>query len=387
VDESALPGDETSGRGEPSAERGASPLEVANEIALLRREVERQARLLERVSEVSRVALEAGELEELLERIVRYVDEQFALARVAIIWIDVERQEFVLAAHAGRLVGYVAPGTRWPLSAGIVGRAVRTGQPQLALDVHADPDYLEIHDVVVSELAVPIRFRDQTLGAFDLESTTAEAFSAEDVVVFRTFADQLAGAIHLAAINRQLAEANERLREANEALQRLSHLDGLTGIPNRRRFDEALALEWRRALRAGEPLSLLLVDIDCFKPFNDTYGHQQGDDCLRRVAAVLQGSLQRAGDLLARYGGEEFAAVLPAADAAGALAYAEALRAAVEALAIPHQRSTAGAVVTVSAGVATFCPSEGGSPEELLARTDRALYAAKHAGRNRVAGG
>jgi diguanylate cyclase (GGDEF)-like protein len=188
-----------------------------------------------------------------------------------------------------------------------------------------------------------------------------------------------------AALERLVEERTRELAEANLRLERLSALDPLTGVANRRRFDAALEVEWRRASRTGEPLSLILADLDFFKPFNDTNGHLAGDESLRQVARYLSRTLGRAGDLVARYGGEEFVALLPAMTAGDAAALAERLRAGVEALALPHNASAVSRVVTLSAGVATTVPSDEGSAETLLAAADAALYRAKGEGRNRVA--
>ena len=175
-----------------------------------------------------------------------------------------------------------------------------------------------------------------------------------------------------------------RLQRANALLIELSYVDAVTSIPNRRRFDELLSAEWKRAVRGHTPLALVMIDIDRFKRFNDSYGHQRGDDCLRQVAAALADALSRSGDAIARYGGEEFALILPATDVEGALRVAEQLRRRVEALAIPNAASDIAPVVTVSCGVAASSPEMGGDVEQLLLAADRALYSAKGAGRNRV---
>ena len=176
---------------------------------------------------------------------------------------------------------------------------------------------------------------------------------------------------------------SEQLGVANHELQRLVNVDGLTGIANRRHFDATLAREWRRAARNGSQLALIMADVDHFKKYNDHFGHQDGDDCLRQVANALACALSRPADLAARYGGEEFVVVLPETPASGALHVAERLRAAVSDLALPHPDSSAATHVTLSLGLAMASPSMSGSDELVLA-ADRAVYHAKRGGRNRV---
>jgi diguanylate cyclase (GGDEF)-like protein len=187
-----------------------------------------------------------------------------------------------------------------------------------------------------------------------------------------------------AELTRMLQERTQQLEEANSRLEALSFEDALTRVANRRAFDHSLDNEWRRAVRSRQPLSLLLLDIDHFKTFNDTYGHPAGDRCLASVAAALAGVPRRAGDRVARYGGEEFAALLPATDAAGAQAIAERMRVAVEALNVPHT-GAAGGRVTISVGSATVQAQETMSKDTLIAAADAGLYEAKRTGRNRVA--
>jgi diguanylate cyclase (GGDEF)-like protein len=182
----------------------------------------------------------------------------------------------------------------------------------------------------------------------------------------------------------ELIEATYRLAAAKSELQRLSSLDGLTGITNRRRFDELLAGEWKRGAREGTPLSVILGDIDHFKNYNDRYGHLAGDDCLQRVAIALRDSVSRPGDCVARFGGEEFVAILAATDSTGAQAVAEHMRAAVESLGIDHAASPTASRATVSLGVATMVPTDNTAPEILIAAADEALYESKNGGRNRV---
>lgn len=159
-------------------------------------------------------------------------------------------------------------------------------------------------------------------------------------------------------------------------------IDGLTQVPNRRRFDECLRTEWERGMRDGDPISLIIFDVDFFKPYNDTYGHQAGDDCLNAIAGTIESYCRRVPDLAARYGGEEFAVILPNTDIEGALNLAETIRARVRALEIRHERSSVDDYVTVSAGVACMVPAGETSVEALIKLADDALYDAKSKGRN-----
>ena len=173
------------------------------------------------------------------------------------------------------------------------------------------------------------------------------------------------------------------LKRLRDIQTRFAMLDGLTGIANRRALDEHLGREWFRSLRSQAALSLIMLDVDFFKLYNDTYGHLAGDDCLKRVTAALLSSL-RASDFAARYGGEEFVTLLYESDKEGALVTAERIRAKVESLQIPHQSSQISPYVTVSLGMATFVPSEGSAPDHLINMADQMLYRAKNNGRNRV---
>lgn len=175
----------------------------------------------------------------------------------------------------------------------------------------------------------------------------------------------------------------QQLETANHQLQRLAAIDGLTQLANRRRFDQYLQQEWQRMLREQLPLSLILCDIDFFKFYNDTYGHQAGDDCLRQVAHVIQNSAKRASDLPARYGGEEFAVVLPNTNQEGAILVAQDIQTGVKQLGIAHAGSKVCGTVTVSLGVSNTIPSVITSPELLINAADKALYQAKAEGRDR----
>jgi diguanylate cyclase (GGDEF)-like protein len=296
-------------------------------------ETRERARLMEMMSDLSRTALEANGLGELLDRIVRYVEEHFAVERVSITLRDI-------SAHAGQALS------------------------------------------TPSVTAFPIRFRGEDFG--QLEIVSREAFSPATTLAFEALTHQVAGAIHLAATKHDLERANEHLARAIETLHRISTTDALTGVANRRNFDDALILEWRRAARSRTPLSLIMIDIDAFKAYNDVYGHQAGDECLRRVAESLQSHLHRAGDIVTRYGGEEFAVLIVGVERDRAGHVAELLRASVEAMNIEHRTFPTSNVVTISVGVATTVPERDRDAATLLKAADEALYAAKSAGRNRV---
>ena len=196
-----------------------------------------------------------------------------------------------------------------------------------------------------------------------------------------------------------------RLKQKTDLLEQLAMLDGLTDIPNRRYFEDELDRQWRRSQRDTTELSVIMMDIDNFKPYNDNYGHGAGDQCLQKVAQALQSAVGRPSDVIARYGGEEFVGLFPSTDRAGAVDVAENLRQAVEAIELTHEYSDAGPVVTMSLGVATYDPNldasaeveatggtsatrgasaPGQDPLQLVKRADTALYQAKRAGKNRV---
>lgn len=188
------------------------------------------------------------------------------------------------------------------------------------------------------------------------------------------------------SMRNSLVALTTRLDEMNRDLVRLSTVDALTGIANRRRFDEVLYKEWRRAMRRQYPITLVMCDIDFFKQYNDAQGHQAGDECIRSVARSIEETLKRPGDLVARYGGEEFAAILPDTGFDGAQIVAESVRSAIAELGIPHGRSSVASRVTLSVGAATMVPARGvpATGDQLVEAADKALYAAKAAGRNRV---
>ena len=189
------------------------------------------------------------------------------------------------------------------------------------------------------------------------------------------------------AIVKARVRTHLKLKAQADLLANLSMLDGLTGLPNRRQFDQRLDSEWRRLTRIAGAFTIVMMDVDHFKLYNDHYGHLSGDECLRQVAAALASVVHRSADIVARYGGEEFVALLPTTDAAHGLEIAEQFRHRVEALGLTHQHSSAADCVTISIGVATCTPGEHSDPQALLQCADGMLYRAKEEGRNRIVSG
>jgi diguanylate cyclase (GGDEF)-like protein len=338
----------------------------------------RRAALTGILVRIAREALQGASLDSLLQGICDCLVAELPVAIASVILLDEENGHFIHEVYAGELtLSPLAIAGDWPVSRGGAGRCARTGIAQLIADVAADPDYVPGNDFVRSEYLVPIRHGARMHGVLNIESTRTDFFDAESCAVFDAVADLAAGAIHFARIA-------DELQQANRKLEQLSMIDGLTAIANRRRFDQELAAAWRRmALECG-PLALLMVDADAFKPLNDACGHLYGDECLRELARICSGFADGEQDLVGRFGGEELVLLLPGRDLAAASAIAEALRVAVEAQAMQHPASPVAPHVTVSVGVAVAYPQASRPPEHLIADADRAMYAAKRQGRNRV---
>lgn len=259
---------------------------------------------------------------------------------------------------------------------------LRTGRPilkrrledwtegRLALNLPGQPQ----NDERVSAIFVPLKFGTEIIGALSVQSVRPYAYTEEDVDLLQTCALYLSVRVHQAQLETQSAH-----------LENMASTDSLTGVPNRRSFNARLTSEWRRSVRRNANLAVMLVDIDFFKPFNDTYGHVAGDAALQQVATALTSCLARSEDFFARYGGEEFVAILPDTDMAGAVRIAERMRESVLELGIAHSGSLLQRL-TISIGVACKIPPRGASPDSLVEAADVALYQAKRSGRNRVAG-
>jgi len=211
----------------------------------------------------------------------------------------------------------------------------------------------------------------------------ANDYILKDEHIEDTVAISIANVMALHRLKMENLRLVEDLARKNFELERLTLLDGLTGVPNRRYLEKTIQQEWSRAVREQTPIAVVMVDIDCFKAYNDTYGHQQGDACLREVAAGLSAGLKRPSDFIARYGGEEFVAVLPDTGLEGARQLAEAMRENVARIAREHRASSVCGHITASFGVASIVPGRESSYDVLVKLADEALYSAKQQGRNR----
>lgn len=338
----------------------------------------RRATLTRILVRISRDALQGAGLDSILQGICDCLVAELPVAIASVILLDEANAFFVHEVYSGELtLSPLAAQGAWPVSKGAAGRCVRLGVPQLIADARTDPDYVPGNSEIRAEYLVPIRHGPRLHGVLNLESLRTDFFDAEACAVFDAVADLVAGAIHFARMADELTRANRKLEQ-------LSMRDGLTGIANRRSFDQRLQSLWLRLGAERRPLALLLVDADAFKPLNDASGHLFGDECLRALARICERFAETGDDLVARFGGEELVLLLPGRDLDAARAVGERLRAAVEAAALPHPASPVAPHVTVSVGVGVLVPSPSRPPELLVAAADRAMYAAKQQGRNRV---
>lgn len=239
-----------------------------------------------------------------------------------------------------------------------------------------NPDLLSLP--LGSKLSIPIICQEQLWGLLCAEHCTSlRTWQSHEIELLKQVAIQLAIAI-------QQAELYHQLEQANQELEKLTVIDSLTNIANRRKFDQYITSEWQRLAREQAPLSLILCDIDYFKLYNDTYGHQAGDRCIKWVARAIEKAVKRPADLLARYGGEEFAIILPNTTVDGAECVAQQIRSQIQALELPHIMSPIDIYITLSMGVAGYIPSHDSADSSLIAAADSCLYRAKELGRNRI---
>jgi diguanylate cyclase (GGDEF)-like protein len=330
-----------------------------------------------------------------LEEVLQYVWDSFRMVvpynRIGFAEIDQEDRT-VRAVWARSDASEIKIGTGYsaPIESTTLGRILETGKPRIIGDLER---YLEKHPssdatrAVVEEgmrasLTMPLEAMGHEVGFLFFSSQTPRVYTEDHARLLERISGQVSLAIEKSRLYDSLLETTRQLEDANERLERAASTDGLTDVANRRVFDERLETEWRRCRRSQQPLSLLMIDIDHFKRFNDLHGHVAGDECLKAVAAAMTATITRAADLVARFGGDEFGAILAETDEDRSIHLAEELRRRIEELALKDLPKPAR--ITISIGVSTEVPGEDRSMEDLIRSADASLYIAKNEGRNLV---
>jgi diguanylate cyclase (GGDEF)-like protein len=344
---------------------------LANQVATLLQKARLHARTQEHLrvmttlQSISHTVASSLELDEILNNVIRLLKDSFGYSYISIYLLDGD------VLHLGAQLGY--PNDQLiheiPINAGVIGRTARTRETQLVCDVSVDPDFLRAAYEVKSEIAVPLLKDEIVLGVLNVESREAAALDENAV----NFLNALAGSVAVAIDNARL----------HAEVKFMALTDVISGLANRRAFDEILDREMTRASRYSQPISLIILDLDSFKEYNDKWGHPAGDVRLKEIADMLRASV-REPDVAARYGGEEFAVILPNTSKSGAVRLAERLRQSAEASAPQiNDRNSPISGYTISLGVATF-PEDATSVDELLHMADSAELTAKRLGKNRV---
>ena len=372
----------------------------ADEIDRLGRALSRLGATLERKFAEANALIRLGErvnaglvLEQVLDQIFDSFRSIVPYDRIGCSLLEEEGR--VVRAVYSRSLG-TAPrlgiGYRAPLAGSSLAAIIETGRPRIINDLEqylrehpgSSSTRLVLSDGVRSSLTCPLVAQGKRVGFVFFSSHRTGTYSERHVERLMLIAGQLSLVVEKGRLYADLLQAKADLEAANRTLSQVARLDGLTGVPNRRTMDEMLENAWKRAARNRTPLSLILIDIDHFKDYNDRFGHVEGDRCLVRVANEMRSTLRRPDDFLARYGGEEFLAFPASAPVEAAVALAERLRVLVERLPMEAPASGQPGRVTISAGVAGVDSVPEGSVVDLIASADRALYSAKNAGRNRV---
>ncbi|WP_017306591.1 GAF domain-containing protein [Spirulina subsalsa] len=362
-------------------------LELANQLAIaiqhsqLYEKTQYQAQREQTIHQVVKAMRRSLNLDTIFSTVVNSLGDLLFVDRVIIVeyraeekvWIHVA--EYRKTSELASSIGDTIEDENNPIAERL--KALKIVKIDDTMDLHDPINYNLSQNFGGAWLLIPLSYDNQLWGSLTLMRSPQrlQAWSPHEIKVAQEIADHLAIAIEQSCLYHQLEKANQELSQ-------LACLDGLTGVANRRQFDEYFCLQWNRGEQEAIPLSLILVDIDFFKPYNDTYGHQAGDDALRQVAQALTHSVSQNSDLVARYGGEEFALILPNTPLEQAQKIAENIQAQVAALQIPHSASLISPWITVSMGLATIIPQPHLSPQEFVTSVDCCLYQAKAKGRN-----
>jgi diguanylate cyclase (GGDEF)-like protein len=332
--------------------------------ALAYDEARNRLKELELLNRVTRIVADTEDLDELFRVLVREIRQTFQMTGVGILIRDPDSATLTVKAADGESDAGVAD-LQLELGKGLTGVAAATGETQYAPDVTRDPRYIPADPRIRSELAVPLMNKDEVVGVLNLESSALGAFPEEDRRVAEIVAAQIAQLLTRSLLYERMAT--------------MAITDGLTGLFNHRHFFERLESEFKRSVRYAYPLSLIMVDIDFFKEFNDAGGHLAGDVALKKIAELITESV-RETDVVSRYGGEEFAVILPLCHESTAEEVAQRIRATIEQAGLRGREDAP--PLTVSIGIST-APQNATTHEELVRRADDAMYASKHQGRNR----
>jgi diguanylate cyclase (GGDEF)-like protein len=343
----------------------ADQIATAIQKARLYTRAQQHLQVMTTLQSVSHAVASSLELNEILHNVIELLKDSFGYAYISIYLLEGE------VLRLGAEIGY--PGEmviqEIPITSGVMGRAVRTKQTQFIRDVSTDPTFLRASDEVKSEICVPLLKNENVLGVLNVESKSEVPLDEDDVNLLNALAGSVAVAIDNARLHAEV--------------KRMALTDAVSGLANRRAFDDYLQTEITRAQRYGDALSLIILDLDSFKEYNDQWGHPAGDIRLREIADLLRANV-REPDVAARYGGEEFAVILPSTSKLGAIVLAERLRLSAEAYAsAKHKDNSPIAGYTLSLGVATF-PEDADTLSELLLAADNAELTAKRLGKNRV---
>jgi len=286
-------------------------------------------------------------------------------------------------------------GEKISATVGIYGCVFQSGKAEIVNHVTLDSRFITQSIEIVSMMCCPLMTQTGKLGVIQISSDRPLEYTAQDLKLFTALASQAAASIQNALFCQQLqdysytlekkvAERTAELERVNQELNQLANLDGLTQVANRRCLQETFEREWYRLARDQGPLSMIICDVDYFKRYNDTYGHQMGDECLQKIAETLKNTLKRPADLVARYGGEEFVVLLPNTKASGAWIVAQQIQYSVRQLSIEHKASLVSPFITISMGLCSTIPTHATSGEALFKIADQALYEAKKQGRDRI---